>query len=127
MEVVVRKVLPVLAVLIMTAFSLHAQSNSSSDKAQAAGKSDDLTTLAGCLQMSMGHYTLTEDDATINELSGGGRKLHKLVGHQVEVTGKPGNRTIDTTQPGGASSTVEQPVFDVKAVKDIAEKCTSGS
>jgi hypothetical protein len=66
---------------------------------------------------------LIEEDGTLHELAGGSRKLRNEVGHQVELTGRPGIRTSDTTLAGGASGAVEHPIFEVKSVKELAAKC----
>ena len=92
-------------------------------QAQDGGKGSSLETIEGCLQTSEGQYTLIDDTNTIHHLAGGASKLKPHVGHEVEITGKPGVRTFDTTPPGGASSTVEQVVFEVKSVKHIADTC----
>ena len=83
----------------------------------------NMSAVTGCLQSSAGHYMLTDDEGTVHELSGGAGKLKHQVGHQVEVIGKKGTRSVDRTLAGGASSVVELPVFEVKSVKQIADKC----
>ncbi len=100
-------------------------------QAQAAGQAADNTstqTLQGCLKYSDGHYRLTDSTGTTYQLSNEANKLTHLVGQQVEVTGKPGVRTTDTTtEPGAGGSTVkEKSVFKVKTVKKIADTCSSG-
>jgi hypothetical protein len=96
-------------------------------QAQDAGKMNSKTsgpeTIEGCLSMSAGQYNLIDDAETVHHLTGGAAKLKNYVGHQVEVTGKTGVRTIDTTLAGGASSAVTQWVFEVKSVKQTAETC----
>ena len=92
-------------------------------QAQDAGKTSNLETIEGCLQRSEGQYSLIDDTNTIHHLAGGGSKLKDHVGHQVEITGKPGVRNIDTTTAGLASSVVVQPVIEVKSVKYIADTC----
>lgn len=98
-------------------------------QAQPAGPSSDknktasLTTIDGCLQSADNEFTLTESDGTSHTLAGNGNKLNHQVGHQVEITGKPGIRTVDTTPVGGASSAKEIPVFEVKSLKQIADTC----
>jgi hypothetical protein len=82
-----------------------------------------MSAITGCLQSATGHYTLTDDEGTVHELSGGAGKLKHQVGHQVEVIGKKGTRSVDRTLAGGASSVVELPVFEVKSVKQVADKC----
>ncbi len=92
-------------------------------QAQDAGKTSNLETIAGCLKISEGQYSLIDDTNTIHHLSGGASKLKPHVGHEVEITGKPGIRNIDTTAAGLASSVVVQPVIEVKSVKYIADTC----
>ena len=114
-------------VLLIPAFWLQAQSaNSASDAGQSAGKTSGLTTLTGCLKSAEYQYTLTEDDGTVHRLAGAANKLGHHVGHEIEVTGKPGTRSEDVTLPGGSSGVIERQVFEVKSVKDIASTCNSG-
>lgn len=79
--------------------------------------------MTGCLQYTVDHYILRDDDGKVHELSGGGSKLKKLLDHQVEIIGKKGTRTIDRTPPGGASTVATIEVFEVKSVKPLAETC----
>ena len=109
--------------LLISAVCLQAASASpSSDKSQ---KSADLNTLQGCLKLSRGEYSLIEGDGTIHLLAGNANKLYPHVGHEVELAGKPGTRTEETTSAGGASSANEFAVFEVKSVKHIADTCKS--
>lgn len=95
---------------------------------QAAGQTgSNPSTLQGCLSYTYGHYRLTDSTGTPYQLTLEANKLHKLVGHQVEVTGMPGVRTSDTTQQGQESSGREVPVFKVKTVKSIADTCSSSA
>lgn len=81
-------------------------------------------TMRGCLQRYEGHYILIDAAGMAQRLSDFG-KLKPLLNHEVELTGTPAIRTIDTTQPGAASSAVEQHYFDVKTVQDLAATCQS--
>jgi hypothetical protein len=112
----VRKTLMLTLVLMVSAVWLQAQD---------AGKTSDLTTIEGCLRHSEGQYTLIDDTNTIHHLVGGAKLLARHIGHQVEVTGKPGVRTLDTTPQGAASAAVVQPTIEVKSVKHIADTCKS--
>jgi hypothetical protein len=116
----VRTTLTLTLVLLVSAGSLRAQ-----DAGKTTGKASGLDTIEGCLQNSNGDYTIIDSNNTIHILTGAANKLGHQVGHEVEVTGKPGIRTVDTTSLGGASSAVEQPVFQVKSVKQIAARCKS--
>ena len=111
-----------LLLLVVACACLAAQLATPAASAQNSGKNSDLTTLTGCLQSSSARYTLTDEDGTLHELSGG-HKLGNYVGQQVEITGKEVTRTIDNTAPGGASSVIVQSVFNVKTVKKIADQC----
>ena len=123
-----RKTIILTLVLLISAVWLQAQSaKPPSEAGKPADKTSDLPTLEGCLQSSNGHYTLTEDDGTTHRLSGAANKLGHQVGRQIEVSGKPGYSTEDTTPAGAGSSAVEWPVFEVKSVKRIADKCKSAT
>jgi hypothetical protein len=108
----VRKVLMITLVLMVSAVWLQAQ--------------DAPTTIQGCLQFK-GHYFLTDSSGTVYQLSGAAQKLQAHVGHTIEVTGKPGTRTVGTTIQGGASSAKEQQVFKVSSVKHVADTCKAGN
>jgi hypothetical protein len=109
-------------VLLISTVWLQAQ-DAGQTTGKATGKTSSLETIEGCLQRSEGQYALIDDTGTIHHLTGGAAKLKHEVGHEVEISGKPGSRTIDTTPLGGASSAVVQPVFEVKSVKHIADTC----
>ena len=111
-----RNTLMLTLALLISAICLPAQGKDKS-------KDKDLETMEGCLQRSAGQYNLIDDTNTIYHLEGGAAKLKPHVGHQVEITGKPGVRTIDTTPPGTASAAVVVSVFEVKSVKHIADTC----
>lgn len=124
------KALMLTFVLLISAVWMQAQSgypSSDAGQGQTTAKASSPNTIEGCLQSSNGQYTLTDKSGTVHQLSGAATKLSHHVGHEVELTGKPGVRTIDTTNSMGAGSStaVEQPVFDVKNVKHIAATCKS--
>ena len=117
-----RKIL--ILILLLLTFAVWSQAQDAGNtNGKTSGKTSGLTTMEGCLQSSNSQYTLTDDTNTSHILTGAVRKLSPQVGHQVEVTGKPGMRTIDNTLVGGASSVIEQPIFEVKSVKLIAATC----
>lgn len=109
-----------LVLLLSTAWSQALQDNPSG---QNPGSTPDPNTIQGCLQIDNGEYTLTDSTGTVHRIAGSGKKLKPHVGHEVELTGKPSWRTLDTTLAGGASSAKTQYVFDVKSVKPIADNC----
>jgi hypothetical protein len=112
----------VLALLISSACLLAAPANPPSDKNH---NSADPTIMQGCLHTDQSQFILTESNGTSHALSGAAKQLGRLVRHEVEVAGKPGTRTVDTTSSGGASSVLEYPVFEVKTVRDLASTCQS--
>ena len=91
------------------------------DKSSAAASGYEV--IEGCLREAGVQYTLTSKDGVLHHLSGG--KLRPYVGHEVELSGKPSIKTVDTTVSGAASSAKEIPIFVVKSVKDIAPSCQS--
>ena len=112
--------------LLLSAGWLQAQTRvSSSDTSQAPAKTSGPTTIRGCLQSAAGTFTLTESNGTVHRLSGYANKLSHQVGHEVQITGKPGVKTVDTSQQNIASSAEEIPVFEVKTVTHIADTCKS--
>ena len=92
-------------------------------QAQDAGKTSSLSTIQGCLKYSNSHYRLTDSSGKKYQLQSQANKLTHFVGQQVEITGKPGVRTVGTTVEGAASSVKEEPVFVVKTVKHVADTC----
>jgi hypothetical protein len=114
----VRKTLMLSVILLIATVSLPAQ-----DSANTTGKTGDLITVEGCLQHAEGQYTLVDSTNTLHHLTGGGSKLGHLIGREVEVTGKLGTRTLDTTAQGTASNVVIQQIIAVKSVKQTADTC----
>ena len=84
-------------------------------------------TLNGCLQREGFQYTLIDQAGKSYLLTGNTGKLSHLAGHQVEITGKPTVKTIDTTQPLAASTVQEIPAFEVKSAKLVSKACSSPS
>lgn len=121
-----RKAMMLTVLLLTSAAWLQAQAGyPQPDAAQApsSSKPSGLTTIQGCLQSSNSQYTLTDSEGTALLLSGAANKLGHQVGRQVELTGKPGIKVVDTTNAGTASSAAELKVFEVKTVKRIADAC----
>jgi len=85
--------------------------------------SGDTAELQGCLRRSEGQYFLVDRDGVAKVLSNNS-KLKNLAEHEIKVTGTPRIRTIDTTPPGGASSAIEKPYFEVKTVTEVSPNCT---
>jgi hypothetical protein len=101
-------------VLLVSAMWLQAQ-----DSMSKSGP----TTITGCLATLGNHYTLTDSNGKVYQLSDEANKLTKHVGHEVKITGMPGVRTTDTTMSGSESTAKETPVIRVKTVTHIADKC----
>jgi hypothetical protein len=81
-------------------------------------------TAEGCLQRYGWQYFLNERDGTQEQLTGY-PKLKDLVGHDIEISGVRGVKTVDATPPGGGSSVVMHPVINVKTVKDLGKGCAA--
>lgn len=113
-------VLAACLLLAVVTWPLKSQAGANSNK-----DSSDLVTLTGCLQSRLGTYTLIEQDGTTHQLIGAANKLGHQVNRQIEVSGKPTIRSVDTTVPGGSSGAVEKQAFEVKTVKRIADTCQS--
>ncbi len=109
-----RKTLLITLVLLVSAMWLQAQ-----DSMSKSGP----TTITGCLATLGNHYTLTDSNGKVYQLSDEANKLTKHVGHEVKITGMPGVRTTDTTMSGSESTAKETPVIRVKTVTHIADKC----
>ena len=88
------------------------------------GKSSP-TTITGCLSNHNGQYWLTDSTGKVYQLSSNAQKLKDHIGHQVEITGMPGIKTVDTTVQGSESTAKEIPVFKVKSVSHVADACTT--
>ena len=114
------KTLMLTLVLLISAVWLQAQ-----DAGQMGGKKSGVTTIEGCLQSSGGKYTLTKADGTTVTLSSHANEMIHHIGHQVQVTGTPTVKTIDTTQQRTESSAKEIPVFRVQSIKHVADTCTT--
>jgi hypothetical protein len=119
-----RKTLTLTLLLISAVCSQAETASPSPEKNQ---KASDLTTLQGCVKIARGQYELIESDGTLHLLSGAARKLGPQVGHEVELSGKPGTRTEDTSVVGAGSSANEFVVFEVKSVKQISDTCQSAA
>jgi len=91
--------------------------------AQAPDQKPDANMLSGCLKRVDNEYMLTDDQGAAHRLVGSNKKLSRELGHEVEVSGKPGTRTYDATAPGGASNAIERQVFEVKTIKHVADFC----
>jgi hypothetical protein len=113
--------------LLLSISALWLQAGTASPSPEKNQNSSDLTTIQGCLKLSRGQYGLTESNGTFHLLSGAAKKLGPHVGHEVELSGKPGTRTEDTTTVGGGSSANEFVVFEVKRVKHISDTCQSAA
>jgi len=114
----VRKILVLTLVLLASAIWLQAQA-----VGQMGSQKSGVTTIQGCLQYTHGHYFLTDSGGTAHQLQSEANKLQAHVGHTVEITGKPGIRTVDTTVQGAASSAKEEQVFKVMSVKHVSDTC----
>jgi hypothetical protein len=82
-------------------------------------------TVKGCLRQAGFYYGVVGDNGEVYNLTGRTGGLKRLVGHQVEVTGKPTVISLDTTEIHEASSVEEVPALEVRSVKELPGPCTS--
>ena len=117
-----RKRLMLTLVLLTSAVWLQAQ-----DTGQTMGKTPEMITVQGCLQVANGRYSITDSNGDVHQLTGAATKLSSHVGHEIEVTGTPRTRTASTTVQGAASTAHVVPAIGVKTIKHIADTCTPAS
>ena len=84
-------------------------------------------TITGCLRSYGGLYRVIDKDGKMHDLTGDTARLSRYVGHEVEITGQPTVRTLDTTEKDAASTAEKLPALEVKSAKQISETCSSGS
>ncbi len=83
-------------ILLASAAWVQAQSQyPQTDSRQSEATASGHTTVQGCLQGSGGNYTVTDKNGTTYQLQGDTSKLSAHVGHEVQVTGNDGSRSID--------------------------------
>jgi len=83
-------------------------------------------TIQGCLRRSGAHYTVLGDDGTVYNLTGNTARLSRYVGHEVEVTGNPTVKSLNTTMKNAASTVEELPALDVKSARELSGTCSPG-
>ncbi len=122
-----RKILTLITMLLLSALWLQAQSGDPGMTRMQAPNATGPTTIDGCLQAPGGHYTLIDNNGKAHTLTGDTARLSHYVGHQVEITGTPTIKTIDTSEQNIASSVEEVPAFRIKSAKLIAKTCKSST
>jgi hypothetical protein len=118
------KTLVLALLLLISAAGLQALQYGSPEESKPPSAPPGMTTLDGCLEYDNGVFSLIEN-GTKHRLAGSSKQLKGHVGHEVELTGKASSRSIDNTPPGGASSVIQQYVFEVKSVRHVALTCKS--
>ncbi len=111
------------AAILVLALAISASWLDALTAAQTSDKTSGRTTLEGCLRYTGNHYRITDSSGQVHQLVDEANKLTHYVGQQVEVTGKTGVKSISTTISGVGSTVREQPVFEVRTVKPIADTC----
>ena len=78
----------------------------------------------GCLQVSTGIFTLTDDSGMTYQIQGDTSKLREHLGHEVQITGTAS--TSEASQGSGASTnSSQQPTIHLRAVKHLSKTCES--
>jgi len=117
--------------ILMLAFSLLISGawSQAQDAAPPAGNPSDHPTertsvFKGCLQVSTGIFTLTDDSGMTYQIQGDTSKLREHLGHEVQITGTAS--TSDASQGSGASTnSSQQPTIHLRAVKHLSKTCES--
>ena len=112
--------------LLFLGVALLEPASSRSQSGRSGSNEANYVSAEGCLQRSGWQYFLNERDGTQEQLTGY-PKLKDYVGHDIEITGVRGAKTVDNTPPGGASSVVIHPVINVKTVKDLGKGCAGAN
>ena len=103
---------PVLGALIVLALFLPVMAQSNTQPK---------TTIEGCLDGAIGHYTLTDRAGTTYKLSGNAQQLNAHVGETMQVTGVV---TSVVHVPGAMSEGTEtQPTLAVISLKKVSGVC----
>ena len=111
------------ALLICIVSTRIGSAASQSEAERPGGNEANRVVAAGCLQRYGWQYFLNERNGTQEQLTGYS-KLKDFVGHEIEITGVRGVKTVDNTPPGGASSVIMHPIVNVKTVKDLGKGCS---
>jgi len=94
-----------------------------------SGNPNGNQTVSGCLGKSGGNYILTEaQSGTVYTLTGNRDQLGAHVGHEVEITGQPGQSGMTNTNsnPGSATAgSAEQIAFQVSGIEHLSDHCGS--
>lgn len=121
---VMRKTLMLTLVLLVSALWLQAQEGDPGRDVWVPTNTYP-PTIGGCLRNSNLHYTVVGSDGTVYNLTGNTARLSHYVGHEVEITGKPTVKSLDTTMKNAASTVEELPALDVKSVKELSKTCNA--
>lgn len=131
-----KKVPPWLPLICLAAVLCAAQEVSNSgavgqNTTSQSGNPNANQTISGCLSKSGGNYILTDaQSGTVYSLAGNTDQLSAHIGHQVEITGQPGQSGTANANvnPGSATSgSAGQISFQVSAVQHLSDHCGSAS
>ena len=123
-----KKVPPWLPLICLAAVLCAAQEVSNSgavgqNTTSQSGNPNANQTISGCLSKSGGNYILTDaQSGTVYTLTGNTDQLSAHIGHQVEITGQPGQSGTANANvnPGSATSgSAGQISFQVSAVQHL--------
>lgn len=124
-----RKVPPWLPPMCLAAVLCAALANGQSTTSQS-GNPNGNQTISGCLGKSGGDYILTDaQSGTVYTLTGNTDQLSAHVGHEVEITGQPGQSGTANANanPGFArtGSSAGQVSFQVSGLQRLSDHCGS--
>lgn len=111
-------------------------STSQTTTTQTTTSTDTSSSIEGCLNGSVGSWTLTDTTGKTWQLAGDTSKLSDHVGHQVRITGSDtsaaggsssGSATPSSGTSGSGGTSGSQSTFTVKRVKMISSSCSTSS
>jgi hypothetical protein len=133
-----KKILTLLAAMLMTAFLASAQDTSMSGSTETKANSTPIS-LQGCLSGTDGAYNLTDKQTgMVFSLTGKSDTLGQHVGHEVEITGQKStasndsamNNSADSSSTGTSSTAnptgrADSVTFQVDDVRMISDHCSA--
>jgi len=122
----VRNTVILFLVLVLSAFWVQAQEGDPGADVWVPANTYP-PVIEGCLQRYGFYYYVIGKDGTAYNLTHDTAVPSHLVGHEVEITGRPTVISLDTTEIHIASSVEELPALEVKTVKELFGACSSAT
>ena len=121
------KPLTLALVFLLSAAYLQAQNPPPAGNPSDHPMSAHASTVRGCLQISDGSFTLTENSGTTYEIQGDISMLAEHLGHEVQITGTTSTPSSDKGGSSGSTrSATGQRIIHLQDLKHISKSCKSG-